>query len=329
MFRSVSSTAVSLQQQKAPQNGASGSSSLLDQPLPPLPSQHQQLDIQSQHLFASGSNLTSLSRKNSHQNGLSTLSRRSSSASNINSMMNGRMSNSPGVNLAPGDSSLTMSLIPAPPQILRKRPEIVRPQYKFALDQCEESIRRQQELISNRRNSQKPYQSHAYSQHYGLSSSSSGDYYFYLTKSYFGYQQKNSGSSGRGSASAECFVAPPRLPFDSEDEYYGGNSDAAQQYHGTNHYRRFSTTVGGPMPTTSSSYSDHDESLIFDVIGVRIGGVILSVGAMEMAAALTTVSVSGPRISVISSTTPALSGFVGFSNVDFESKLWKGRRYSF
>lgn len=50
-----------------------------------------------------------------------------------------RSSTSPsGIPMSP--TSLTMSLIPPPPQILRKRPEISRPLYKFSLDYIEPAI---------------------------------------------------------------------------------------------------------------------------------------------------------------------------------------------
>lgn len=43
--------------------------------------------------------------------------------------------------------SLTMSLIPPPPQILRKRPEVTRPLYKFSLEYSEQAIRKHRKLL--------------------------------------------------------------------------------------------------------------------------------------------------------------------------------------
>lgn len=43
--------------------------------------------------------------------------------------------------------SLTMSLIPPPPQILRKRPQVVRPLFKFSLEYSEEAIRKHRNLL--------------------------------------------------------------------------------------------------------------------------------------------------------------------------------------
>ncbi|ANB13009.1 hypothetical protein AWJ20_1287 [Sugiyamaella lignohabitans] len=44
-------------------------------------------------------------------------------------------------------SSLTMSLIPPPPQLLRERPEINRPPFKFCIEYCEKTARKQFDLI--------------------------------------------------------------------------------------------------------------------------------------------------------------------------------------
>ena len=44
-------------------------------------------------------------------------------------------------------SSLTLSLIPPPPQILRKRPEVTRALYKFSLEYSEKAIRKQQNIL--------------------------------------------------------------------------------------------------------------------------------------------------------------------------------------
>lgn len=47
-------------------------------------------------------------------------------------------------------TSLTMSLIPPPPQILRKRPEIVRPMYRFSLEFSEQDFEQQHKSAADR-----------------------------------------------------------------------------------------------------------------------------------------------------------------------------------
>jgi hypothetical protein len=47
-------------------------------------------------------------------------------------------------------TSLTMSLIPPPPQILRKRPEIVRPFYRFSLEFSEQDFEKQHQSVADR-----------------------------------------------------------------------------------------------------------------------------------------------------------------------------------
>lgn len=48
--------------------------------------------------------------------------------------------------------SLTISLVPPPPQLLRARPEISRSKFKFALEYCDTSARKQLELIMQKNN---------------------------------------------------------------------------------------------------------------------------------------------------------------------------------
>lgn len=55
------------------------------------------------------------------------------------------------LSLASGSpTSLTMSLIPPPPQILRKRPEIARPFYRFSLEFSEQDFEKQHQSVSDR-----------------------------------------------------------------------------------------------------------------------------------------------------------------------------------
>lgn len=197
--------------------------------------------------------------------------------------------------ISEGPNSLenaTTSLIPAPPQILRKRPEIVRPQYKFSLDQCEESIRRQKGFIQAKRVSMyHQYQNGNYgnpnghfmpvSYNYSNSSNTSlvdnnsSDYYSYHTKGYFVYRQLNQGGIDIGSVVSDCYIAKPRLPFDGysdQDTYSRRDGQVSFRNQGLQPFLKSGTSL--------NTISD-EEYIALNIVGVRLRDLLQTNGAFH------------------------------------------------
>lgn len=276
---------------------------ILNQPLPPLPSKSVKPDFQSQPFFSTRKEIpgATLSRKASLQSIASETDRRKGTRSSISSLdrtsgVQSSSSSSTNISaISEGPKNLenaTTSLIPAPPQILRKRPEIVRPQYKFSLDQCEESIRRQQGFIQAKRVSMyHQYQNGNYgnpnghfmpmSYNYSNSSSTSlvdnnsSDYYSYHTKGYFVYRQLNQGGIDIGSVVSDCYIAKPRLPFDGysdQDIYSRRDGQVSFRNQGLQPFLKSGTSL--------NSISD-EEYIALNIVGVRLRDLLQTNGAFH------------------------------------------------
>lgn len=305
------------------QNVGTTTSAMPNQLLPSIPlqnQQHKQLDSPPQLFLSSASGFKIHGPSNNNSNAgfdIKSNIRRGSSYSNVtalnkaSNMKNARLhlygsksASSSLTHLPLVEDSFTglknsnMSQVPTPPQICRKRPEIVRPLYKFSLDSCDESMRRQQEFIQNKRHSRQsgginssnhmhPFPPPGPSMYYGYNSNSSSsslngshgnDYYHQHTRGYFVYQQRNQNGYGIGSAGSDCYVTRPKLPFVSDDEDSSDNSQSqttSQKLLQNQSHQRSLTFI-----SSLNSLSD-EECEAHNITGVEIGELMRSTGVLD------------------------------------------------